>query len=159
MLHQTLYRTPVFSPTYYHPILVVFADFFATFSKSVLQFSRQLGPFEFDQCQLYQSFHECILNLLDKLRLQSKSHSRFRKLIIYEINRKKKVLTSAKFNLFCCLRNSVTAYLSFIFRTFLPPLLLREGSTGLGRGLTNFTGGGSYNKIRLQKKFNLISQF
>lgn len=51
--------------------------------------------------------------------------------------------TSAKFNRFACFLSSVTAYLSFIFRTRLPPRLFLVGSTGLGNGLTNFTGGSS----------------
>lgn len=62
-------------------------------SKSAPLFSRQLGPFEFDQYQLYQWFHACIPNLLDKLRLQSKSHLIFRKGIIYEITLFTKKLT------------------------------------------------------------------
>lgn len=38
------------------------------------------------------------------------------------------------------------AYRSFIFLTRLPPRFLRLCSMGLGRGFTNFTGGGSCNK-------------
>ena len=48
-------------------------------------------------------------------------------------------------DLLACLRSSVTAYLSFICRTLLPPLFFLGPSTGAGRARIFFTGGGSTN--------------
>ena len=49
-------------------------------------------------------------------------------------------------DLLACLRSSVTAYLSFICRTLLPPLFFLGPSTGAGRARIFFTGGGSTNQ-------------